>query len=89
MQQVRAKLDTNFIVVTDADFSNRGTQITVSRCQPDFGRGGFVLWIDFTIPYDGNTAVGTVEAFLTTRGNLTAENMSGNLYSPPVTSNNV
>lgn len=78
MQQVRANLDTDFIVVTDADFSNRGTQITVSRCQ--LRSGGFLLWIDFTIPYEGNIAVGTVEALLDFYGKLTKESVTGNLY---------
>lgn len=87
MQQVRANLDTNFIVVSDADFSNRGTQITVSRCKPQ--HAGFLLWIDFTIPYDGNVAVGTVAANLAFNGNMTWENITGNLYCKPLPSNNV
>lgn len=87
MQQVRANLDTNFIVVSDADFTNRGNQITVSRCQ--LQTEGFLLWIDFTIPYDGNVAVGTVEAILGFNGSLTKENVTGNLYCKPRMSNNV
>ena len=87
MQQVRANLDTNFIVVSDADFSNRGTQITVSRCNPQ--SSSFLLWIDFTIPYDGNVAVGTVATNLTFDGHLTVENISGNLYCKPLPSNDV
>lgn len=87
MQQVRANLDTNFIVVSDADFTNRGNQITLSRCQ--LQRSGFLLWIDFTIPYDTHVAVGTVEAILTFEGSLTVEKVSGNLYCKPVTSDNV
>ena len=84
MQTVRARLDTNFIVVSDADFSNRPTQITVSRCQPGKQQPGLLVWIDFTFPYDDNVAVGTVEAFLGFNGTLTVENISGNLYSPSV-----
>jgi hypothetical protein len=78
MKEVRARLDTSFIVVNDADFSNRGTQITVSRCQ--LKSGCFLLWIDFTIPYDSKIAVGTVEARLGFDGSLTADAASGNLY---------
>lgn len=79
MQTVRARLDTNFIVVNDADFSNRGTQITVSRCQ--LRPGYFLLWVDFTIPFDDKVAVGTVEARLGFDGSLAVEAASGNLYT--------
>lgn len=79
MKTVRARLDTSFIVVNDADFSNRGTQITVSRCQ--LKPGCFLLWIDFTIPFDDKVAVGTVETRLGFDGSLTAEAASGNLYT--------
>ncbi len=83
MKVVRANLDTNFIVVVDTDFTNRGTQITVSNCQ--LQRDRFLLWIDFTIPYDKNVAVGTIEALLAFNGDLSVKDVSGNLYQ----SNNV
>lgn len=79
MKEVRARLDTSFIVVNDADFSNRGTQITVSRCQ--LKPGCFLVWVDFTIPFDDKVAVGTIEARLGFDGSLTAEAASGNLYT--------
>ena len=87
MQQVRANLDTNFIVVTDADFTNRGNQITLSRCQ--LQQSGFLLWIDFTVHYDTHVAVGTAETTLGFEGSLTIEKISGNLYCKPGKSDNV
>lgn len=81
METVRANLDSHFIVVSDADFSNRGTQITLSRCSLREDRPGLSLWIDFTVPYDGKTAVGTVAANLANDGSLKVVEVSGHLYS--------
>lgn len=88
MLKTRENLDTHFIVVSDADFSNRASQITVSRCQLLTVSPGFLLWIDFTLPYDGNVAVGTIEAFVSISGQLTVSQVTGNLYQK-TTSNNV
>lgn len=77
LQTVRDRIN-SFAILSDSEVKHKGTQITVSRFHivPE----GFILWAEFAVPIDNNTAVGTCELYLSNKGELSHISTLGNLY---------
>lgn len=64
--------------VLEDELPEKNVQVTISRFElyPD----GFVIWIDYTVPYENTIAVGTVESKLNLNGELIPLNTIGTLF---------
>lgn len=79
LRTVRDRIKT-LAPVPATELRQRGTQITLSRFQ--IVADGFIMWVEFTVPIDDKTAVGTTELFLTNTGEISHIHTLGNLYCP-------
>jgi hypothetical protein len=77
LQCVRDNLDK--LERADVDELPRSqTQIGISRFQPC--ENHFDVWVEFSVPLDGRTAVGTHELHLSLGGRLSLQNTVGSLF---------
>ncbi len=76
---VRENVRSNFSVIAQSVGTKKGVQITISRFQ--LTKDGFILWIDFNVPYESNIAVGTSEMLLSHTGTLNHIRTVGNLLN--------
>jgi len=68
----------------DDELPKSQVQVSVSRFQPCVSH--FTIWVEFSVPLDGRTAVGTHELNLSLDGRLTHINTIGSLFVQAVRS---
>ncbi len=79
LEAVRDRVRSDFTVVAQSSVGRKGVQITMSRFQ--LVADGFILWVDFSVPHEDNTAVGTSELHLSPTGTLSHIRTLGSLFA--------
>lgn len=76
MASVRDNIN-NLPVHQEDDLPKKGVEIAISRFS--IKNGGFLLWIDFTIPRESGFAIGTCECHLSNLGELQLKKIVGQI----------
>lgn len=71
--------DTDFPVIQQKNLQVKGTQLKISRFQPE--ENGFIVWVEFSILVSNTEViVGTTELFLATSGEASVKQTVGNRF---------
>lgn len=79
LQDVAAQADTFNIVGGDGRPERNAMQVSLSRFQ--LTDAGFVVWVEFVVPRNGEVCVGTAEYMLLAAGSLTLRQMMGTRFT--------